>query len=142
MFAWWYSSSNPRGRSCRPTPLTKSLRDAGIALVVAAAIYVLHGVLGFPTLHDAAGDNDSLLRLVEVHDLIGGQGWFDLPLFLWALYATGIIQKLGLYFLPEYALWHRAAHCLDFAGRDMRVFARWAAPGAPLWLPGVLSALP
>lgn len=55
-----------------------SLRDAGIALVVAAAIYVLHGVLGFPTLHDAAGDNDSLLRLVEVHDLIGGQGWFDL----------------------------------------------------------------
>ena len=26
----------------------------------------------------ANGDNDSLLRLVEIRDLIGGQGWFDL----------------------------------------------------------------
>ena len=24
------------------------------------------------------GDNDSLLRLVEIRDLLGGQGWFDL----------------------------------------------------------------
>ena len=33
---------------------------------------------GFPTLPTATGDNDSLLRLVEIRDLIGGQGWFDL----------------------------------------------------------------
>ena len=33
---------------------------------------------GFPTLPAAAGDNDSMLRLVEIRDLIGGQGWFDL----------------------------------------------------------------
>ena len=25
-----------------------------------------------------SGDNDSLLRLVQIRDLIGGQGWFDL----------------------------------------------------------------
>ena len=33
---------------------------------------------GFPALTDANGDNDSLLRLVEVRDLLAGQGWFDL----------------------------------------------------------------
>jgi hypothetical protein len=38
----------------------------------------LHAVGGFPTLPAAAHDNDSLLRLVEIRDLIGGQGWFDL----------------------------------------------------------------
>lgn len=52
--------------------------DAGLALAVTAAVLVLHAAQGFPTLHDAGGDNDSLLRLVQVHDLIGGQGWFDL----------------------------------------------------------------
>ena len=33
---------------------------------------------GFPTLADSGGDNDSLMRLVEVRDLVAGQGWFDL----------------------------------------------------------------
>ena len=31
-----------------------------------------------PDTSGAAGDNDSMLRLVEIRDLIGGQGWFDL----------------------------------------------------------------
>ena len=31
-----------------------------------------------PDTSAAAGDNDSMLRLVEIRDLIGGQGWFDL----------------------------------------------------------------
>ncbi|MFE0016344.1 GtrA family protein [Mesorhizobium sp. NPDC059054] len=35
-------------------------------------------LIGFPSLSDAHGDNDSLLRLVEVRDFLGGQGWFDL----------------------------------------------------------------
>jgi len=38
----------------------------------------LHALAGFPTLAAAHGDNDSLLRLVEIRDLIGGQAWFDL----------------------------------------------------------------
>ena len=38
----------------------------------------LHALAGFPTLAAANGDNDSLLRLVEIRDLIGGQAWFDL----------------------------------------------------------------
>ncbi len=37
----------------------------------------LQAAAGFPTLSSGA-DNDSMLRLVEVRDLIGGQGWFDL----------------------------------------------------------------
>ncbi|WP_235976887.1 GtrA family protein [Bradyrhizobium archetypum] len=38
----------------------------------------LHALAGFPTLAAANGDNDSLLRVVEIRDLIGGQAWFDL----------------------------------------------------------------
>lgn len=54
------------------------LRDAAVAALLAAALLAAHALTGFPTLRDANGDNDSLLRLVEVRDLIAGQGWFDL----------------------------------------------------------------
>ena len=33
---------------------------------------------GADFLHSSNGDNDSLLRIVQVRDLIAGQGWFDL----------------------------------------------------------------
>ena len=33
---------------------------------------------GTDFLHSSSGDNDSLLRMVQVRDLIAGQGWFDL----------------------------------------------------------------
>lgn len=36
-----------------------------------------HAIAGFPSLADARGDNDSLLRLVQIRDLLAGQGWFD-----------------------------------------------------------------
>ena len=48
------------------------------ALACAAFLLTLHFVRGFPTLATSGGDNDSLLRLVQIRDLIGGQGWFDL----------------------------------------------------------------
>lgn len=50
-------------------------------VLAAGAVLVLLAVgacAGFPTLADARGDNDSLLRLVEVRDLLAGQAWFDL----------------------------------------------------------------
>lgn len=53
-------------------------RDALAACVVALAILLIYAVAGLPSLWDAEGDNDSLLRLVEVRDLVAGQGWFDL----------------------------------------------------------------
>ena len=52
--------------------------DAALGLAGALFALCLHAVGGFPTLPAAADDNDSMLRLVEVRDLIGGQGWFDL----------------------------------------------------------------
>jgi hypothetical protein len=66
----------------------KSLRDGtqGPALridMLAAACALALALLlalagGFASVADANGDNDSLLRMVEVRDLIAGQGWFDL----------------------------------------------------------------
>ena len=52
--------------------------DAMLGLAGALLALCLHALAGFPTLPVASGDNDSLLRLVEIRDLIGGQGWFDL----------------------------------------------------------------
>jgi hypothetical protein len=49
-----------------------------LGLAGALLAFCLHALAGFPTLAAANGDNDSLLRLVEIRDLIGGQGWFDL----------------------------------------------------------------
>jgi hypothetical protein len=52
--------------------------DAVLGLAGALLALCLHAAAGFPTLAMTSGDNDSLLRLVEIRDLIGGQGWFDL----------------------------------------------------------------
>ncbi|MGX7875997.1 hypothetical protein ACVDG5_027770 [Mesorhizobium sp. ORM6] len=41
-------------------------------------LLALNAHSGFPQLANPAGDNDSLLQLVEVRDLLAGQGWFDL----------------------------------------------------------------
>jgi hypothetical protein len=51
--------------------------DAALGLAGALLALCVHAVGGFTTLA-ATGDNDSMLRLVEIRDLIGGQGWFDL----------------------------------------------------------------
>ena len=60
-----------------PGELPGRIGDAGAALLAALAFLALQAVTGFTTLF-ATTDNDSMLRLVEVRDLIGGQGWFDL----------------------------------------------------------------
>ena len=52
--------------------------DLAIALACLAGLLALAAATGFPKLSDTAGDNDSLMRLVEVRDLLAGQGWFDL----------------------------------------------------------------
>lgn len=52
--------------------------DLAVAFAIAFCVYAAYAVAGFPTLANPQGDNDSLLRLVEVRDLLGGQGWFDL----------------------------------------------------------------
>ncbi|UVK55830.1 GtrA family protein [Mesorhizobium sp. AR02] len=52
--------------------------DIAFALLAALLLLALNAHAGFPQLANPAGDNDSLLQLVEVRDLMGGQGWFDL----------------------------------------------------------------
>lgn len=57
------------------SPFAVDLGGAALGALVLMAIYAASG---FSSLADANGDNDSLLRLVEVRDLLAGQGWFDL----------------------------------------------------------------
>ncbi len=52
--------------------------DLGIALLGAAVSLLLSLASGVNKLADPGGDSDSLMRLVQVRDLLGGQGWFDL----------------------------------------------------------------
>ncbi|MDX8443712.1 GtrA family protein [Mesorhizobium australafricanum] len=52
--------------------------DLMLALLAALLAFALDAWTGFGPLTDAGGDNDNLLRLVEVRDLLAGQGWFDL----------------------------------------------------------------
>jgi hypothetical protein len=48
------------------------------ALIAAVALLGIEAMRGFSGLTNSRGDNDSLLRMVEVRDLLAGQGWFDL----------------------------------------------------------------
>ena len=52
--------------------------DLLLALCATLVVLAINAVSGFPTLGDYGADNDSMLRLVEVRDLLGGQSWFDL----------------------------------------------------------------
>lgn len=62
----------------QPGGLRATLRTDLLAALAVVAFAILLGASdGFSRLWDAQGDNDSLLRLVEVRDLLAGQGWFD-----------------------------------------------------------------
>ncbi|MFD2054001.1 GtrA family protein [Mesorhizobium calcicola] len=52
--------------------------DLILALLATLGVLAVDACAGFPALLNAGGDNDDLLRLVEVRDLLAGQGWFDL----------------------------------------------------------------
>ncbi|TIW81813.1 MAG: GtrA family protein, partial [Mesorhizobium sp.] len=52
--------------------------DLVLALLVTLLALAADAWAGFGQLTAAGGDNDNLLRLVEVRDLLAGQGWFDL----------------------------------------------------------------
>lgn len=51
--------------------------DAAKAIAATLLVAAVAAATGFKGL-DGNADNDSLLRMVEVRDLISGQGWFDL----------------------------------------------------------------
>ena len=52
--------------------------DPVAAIAAALVVLCVQAWTGFPRIVGSGGDNDSLMRLVEVRDLLAGQGWFDL----------------------------------------------------------------
>jgi hypothetical protein len=60
-----------------PAPRAAWQKDFGLALLATLIALAVNAIGGFQSL-SSASDNDSLLRLVEVRDLLAGQGWFDL----------------------------------------------------------------
>jgi len=62
----------PSARRSRLRPPELAAAGAAILLLLALA-----AASGFDGLADLGGDNDSLLRLVQVRDVLAGQGWFD-----------------------------------------------------------------
>ncbi|MER8533569.1 GtrA family protein [Mesorhizobium sp. M1005] len=52
--------------------------DIALALLATLPALAVNALAGFPELTNAGGDNDNLLRLVEVRDMLASQGWFDL----------------------------------------------------------------
>lgn len=52
--------------------------DLAVAVGLALCVLAFHGLTGFKMLQDSGGDNDSLLRLVQIRALLDGQGWYDL----------------------------------------------------------------
>lgn len=56
-----------------------SSRLAPVVMIYWLAISIMALVIKLPTATDLIGaDNDDIMRLVEVRDLLGGQGWFDM----------------------------------------------------------------
>jgi hypothetical protein len=52
--------------------------DLALALAGALVALALSATLGFQKLAEPGLDNDSVMRLVQVRDLLSGQGWYDL----------------------------------------------------------------
>lgn len=53
-------------------------RDLAWALIAALVVLAINAGGGFRAMTEGNGDNDSLLRLVQIRDLMAGQGWFDM----------------------------------------------------------------
>lgn len=62
----------------RAGPSVQGAGTLALALLVGVLIALGTFLTDGGVFGDARGDNDSLLRLVEVRDLLAGQGWFDL----------------------------------------------------------------
>jgi hypothetical protein len=64
--------------AARPSRLEGWKADLAASALAALAMLVIQAASGFPTLSDSGGDNDSMMRLAQIRDWLGGQSWFDL----------------------------------------------------------------
>ncbi|MGX8010958.1 GtrA family protein [Mesorhizobium sp. ORM8.1] len=138
----------------KPRPSWRN--DLALALIAALVFVALGAYSGFPELTDAGGDNDNLLRLVEVRNLLAGQGWFDLhqyrmgleggfvmhwsrlvdaPLAAIILVASALTGSMAVAEAIAQVLWPALLLCLAvfFTARAARAFA-----GAGAVLPAVI----
>lgn len=138
--------------SVNATPGPSWRKDLGLALIAALVMVAVGASGGFRELTNAGGDNDSLLRLVEVRDLLAGQGWFDLhqyrmgleggfvmhwsrlvdaPLAAIILLASALTGSMAMAEDIAQVLWPALLFCLAvfFTVRAARSFA---GPGAVL----------
>jgi hypothetical protein len=72
------SHSQAATRTFRPVAVSGWKADLLAALAAALAMVAIQVAGGLPTLYDSRGDNDSLMRLVQIRDWLGGQAWSDL----------------------------------------------------------------
>ncbi|MER8896030.1 GtrA family protein [Mesorhizobium sp. M0676] len=120
--------------------------DMTLALLAMLVVLAVNAATGFRELSDAGGDNDSLLRLVEVRDMLAGQGWFDLhqyrmgpeggfimhwsrlvdaPLAAIILAASALTGSMAMAEAIAQVLWPSLLFCLAvfFTARAARSFA-------------------
>ncbi|AKI02623.1 hypothetical protein IMCC20628_03941 [Hoeflea sp. IMCC20628] len=85
-------------RSGSLSPLAPLHRPVLLAFVLLVALTV---VMHFSSYVDYVGaDNDDVMRLVEVRDLLGGQGWFDLMQYRLGLESGTLMHWSRLIDLP------------------------------------------
>lgn len=120
--------------------------DMTLALLAMLVVLAVNAATGFRELSNAGGDNDSLLRLVEVRDMLAGQGWFDLhqyrmgpeggfvmhwsrlvdaPLAAIILAASALTGSMAMAEVIAQVLWPSLLFCLAvfFTARAARSFA-------------------
>jgi hypothetical protein len=130
--------------------------DMTLALLAMLVALAVNAATGFRELSNAGGDNDSLLRLVEVRDMLAGQGWFDLhqyrmgpeggfvmhwsrlvdaPLAAIILAASALTGSMAMAEAIAQVLWPALLFCLAvfFLARAARSFA-----GAGAVLPAIV----
>ncbi|MCD2174475.1 hypothetical protein [Rhizobium sp. C4] len=110
-------SQSKRGE--RAGPLSSGKSRLGLAVLIAFVIILLFHLVNLATSYtDYVGpDNDDAMRLVEVRDFLGGQGWFDLmqyrlgpapgTLMHWSRFVdlpiAALISFFGLFLSPRMA---------------------------------------
>ncbi|MGY6709917.1 MAG: GtrA family protein [Rhizobiaceae bacterium] len=101
--------------------------DLATAALVAVAVLVFHAATGFPGLADNGGDNDSMLRLVQIRALLDGQGWYDLQQYRMGLEGGFTLHWSRLVDLPITFL-ILGAGALGFSTAAAEAFALTAWP--------------
>ncbi|MDQ0330653.1 MULTISPECIES: hypothetical protein [Phyllobacteriaceae] len=126
------TQANPANEFLKPWPLHGWRSDLAFAAGAAMLLVAIEACIGFPTLTNAGGDNDSQMRLVEVRDLLSGQGWFDLHQYRMGPQGGFIMHWSRLVDAPLAAL-ITTAHALGLSMPAAETFAKIVWPTLMCW---------